>query len=121
MNKDDFLELFKKIRSETAKVNKYFADYIKNESINLDERWAVFKDAPESLKEHDTFVVHFTWEVTHGGISWYDDFYKDKYALVYMVEIVEQMEEQENYSVAQVDDMKAEILSKNLSSFEYDW
>jgi len=121
MTKNDFLELFKKIQSETDKVTQHFALYIKNEHINLDERWTVFKAAPGSLQVHDTSVCHFAWEQTHGEISWYDDFYKDKYALVNMVEIVEHMEEEDKYSIAQVDDMKAEILSKNLGSFEYDW
>ena len=127
MNKENFLDLFTTIRSDTARDTKLFADFIKCESVSLDERWEVFENAPNSLKNTECYIVHFEWESKYGEISWYDDFYKDKYALVEMVQVVESMTEEDyqtkapRYTEEQINDMKQEILSRNLGSFTNDW
>jgi hypothetical protein len=123
---DNYTELFNEIeayKNQTELKQKYL-NFIQNESNALKERWKMFKHAPYEFKNHQKWIVHFEAEslLPSGEIVWFDDFYKDRYSTVNMIDIVDSMKElPENYSKEVVEAFKKEILQKNLESFIYDW
>jgi len=101
-------------------VKKALETYITDSGIDLDTRWLLFCDAPNSVKNAGTWIVVFYWEQKHGKINWYDDFGYDTYATINMQRVINSMEDQE-YSLEKINDMKEEILSRNLDSFVNAW
>jgi hypothetical protein len=119
--------------------------YINDMTVPLSVRWAVFKEMSDDWKVEESWIQHFDAEklLPCGEISWYDDFYVEKYETVDMVEFVEERlieklfeESDEDYPdevygatidtlppeiQTIVDAWREEILSKNLASFTYDW
>lgn len=122
-------ELFKKTVKDylsQTKILKKTADaYFADESIPLEERWEVFKLCPDTLKNHDIYIVRFDLEKQFGEIFWYDDFYTDRYATVDMVDVVEHCQDNETDDDCEKPGMaeafKKEILKTNLGSFIMDW
>ena len=54
-------------------------------------------------------------------ISWYDDFYIERYTTVTAENLVEMMHEVKEASDSSINEIKEQILQQNLGSFEYDW
>ena len=118
--------------------------YITDMTVPLSVRWAVFKEMPNEWKVEKSWVQHFDAEKLLGGeISWYDDFYTEKYETVDMVGFVEErlpeylfehtdIEYPDDVYGAGIDELppeiqtiidtwREEILAKNLASFKFDW
>lgn len=105
---------------------KDFVEYISDNSYPLGVRWDFFCDAPDFLKNQYSSIHTFKWENTNGEISWYDDFYCDRYATVSMDMVIDSMldrvdEDTNNYTKESIKELQEEILSKNLGSFINDW
>jgi hypothetical protein len=124
------MTLYKELYDEIEKykndniLKKRYLDYISNTKNSLNDRWKMFRHAPSSFKENETWVVHFETEnlLESGEIIWFDDFYKDRYTTVYLIDIIDQMKEKpKKYSKEFITSFKEEILQKNLESFIYDW
>ena len=100
------------------------ADVLKDKSISLTQRWDFFAELPDYLGNHESWIQHFD---SLGDISWYDDFGKDRYALVRMKDVVESMEddieyrEEQGYPQYDIAALKEEILERNIVSFVFDW
>lgn len=105
-----------------------FEEYIKNSAVSLDERWGVFKGAPKFLRNEEPWIQHL--KVGTKEISWYDDFYYERHQDVDMVEVIESLEEQldptsynhtDEFTQDDINNLKEDILSKNMGSFNLDW
>lgn len=119
--------------------------YITDMTVPLSVRWAVFKEMPDDWKNEEEWIQHFDAEklLSRGEISWYDDFYVEKYETVDMVEFVEERLMEKLFDDSDVDypddvygegidnlppelqtiidTWREEILAKNLGSFKFDW
>lgn len=132
---DEIIE-FKKCPNE---LKDRAIQYIADVRIPLKERWNVFKEMPYGWKNRENYIHHFDSEklFPSGEISWYDDFYIEKYETVEMVFFVEErltdkllemsdmdfddLESLPPEGLKIVDSFREEILSKNLGSFEFNW
>lgn len=106
--------------------------YIKDRTIPLEERWNIYLQMPDFMKESDGWVEYIPIFEEH-GLNWYDDFYLDRYVTINLVDIVERLEEAltEEYplcfeeKVRQipniVEEVKEWVLEKNILSFINDW
>ena len=107
--------------------------FIKNTDIDLNLRWAVFKEMPEDFLKRESYQVTFKIEkkLPQKEIFWYDDFYIERYQTVKMIDLIDDLEkrliEPDLYNAAQIwpkeliDAFKEEILQKELESFLMDW
>lgn len=110
----------------SAKLNKIF----KNESIDVNERWELFKKTDECYFKQFPFIQHFDAEKTC-KIYFYDDFGIGRNEIVDMVSIIEMMEEVLDVSKAEfskskfdrnfIDLLKNEVLEKGIRFFRNDW
>lgn len=119
-------------KSKSALREKY-QKYIVDKNIPLNDRWAVFKEAPIEWKKTDSCYVTFkvASKLPSREIVWYNDFHKDRYQTVDMVDLVDTIKdnikwskdkkEWEGWNLELVEELMEEILSKNLDSFIYDW
>jgi len=109
-------------KNNTDLKNRY-VKFVTDESIPLAERWEVFKEAPGSFKNHQNYIVHFDSEklMPGGEVSWYDDFYLEKYETMDMFSFVEDRLVDEDVEAGIVDAWRQEILRMNLGSFKFDW
>ncbi len=120
---------------KVKEVKNEFAEFIKDKSIPLDERWEFFKEAPEYLKNKSSYIEHFDAEtlLEEGEIVWYDEFYIERYQECELVNVISSIEDRINskddyphsrgadYSVEFLEAFKEEILQKNMHSFVHDW
>lgn len=119
-----------------VELQQRYVAFIADTTVPLDERWEVFKEAPDEWKQHDSWIHHFDFEKQffHGKISWCDDFYVEKYETVDMVGFIEERledhfageyeeedEEWETIVLPCIAAAKEEVLAKNLGSFKFDW
>lgn len=104
--------------SINALKNEYLA-IIRDENLSLEDRWSVFAKMPMSLKEVDSYIHHFDFESTF-NVSWFDDFYVDRYQTVNMVTIVDQLDGDEDKAELKIAIM-TECIRDNLGGFVMDW
>lgn len=126
----DIMQRISYIANDIDSVKDHFAEVIKDKSIPLDDRWGLFKSAPDYLKEHSDWIEdfdQFNFEPTC------DDY--ERHRKVDMVAVVERVEEDglewdevlkeyKKPTIEQVEDtnkFKEHILSINLGSFIMDW
>jgi len=126
-------ELLNKIEAYKKKENPLKAEYIafiKDKTFPLADRWEVYKAAPEEFQDHQSWIVHFEAEklLPSGRISWYDDFYVEKYSEVCVSDLIdeqmaEKVEDDEGvvWTPEILDAFREEVLQKNLGSFTFDW
>ena len=114
-----------------TKTKQKFESTIQDQTLSLDRRWEVFSAAPDYLKNQDIYIPTFS-ETMLSEVSWYDDFYCERYSTVKMVDIVRNLEEDfeeknsERYfrlnpTKEKIVELKEMILSRNLGSFVVDW
>jgi len=107
--------------NHTISVGKaQLATYITDKNISLDDRWNMFCKSPMQMRNQEPYIITFKWENKYKEIQWYEWFSTDRYATIDMETIIEHMFDYE-HSDEQIEDMKEEILEKNLGSFIYDW
>ena len=120
------LEEIEAYKAAPTELQKRYLMYIVDKSVPLEDRWKVFGAAPSDWKKHDSYIQHFTVEkmLPGGEISWYDDFYVEKYQTVYMFDFLSDCREYsggEDWTDEIVDAFKEEVLLRNLGSFKFDW
>jgi hypothetical protein len=114
-----------RFKIEKQKLEAEVKSVCQDKSISLAERWELFTCS--GFGENETYVQDFDTllEIFDANrFSWYDIFYKDRYAEVHMQDIVENLEEGAyGYKVSrvQINKLKEEILEKFLRSFTNDW
>jgi hypothetical protein len=125
------IDQFKK---EQNALKQQFIKTIKDKSIPVDERWEFWCDAPSSLKDFSQFSVKF--ESMGRNFHWTHDMWFERYQTVDLEDVVLELE---NSVQVQVDDLeqqfhrklfrhpelldqlKEEILARNLEYFVFDW
>lgn len=96
--------------------------------VPLEDRWEIYRAACDArlLPTYDS--QQSIPALDELDVSWYDDFYKDRYALVEWTEIIRDIENAQGtdsgnrfkYKAA-IDQIKEEILQAGYSGFENDW
>lgn len=113
--------LMDQMKSELIpKYKKYLVDFISDESLPLEERWNIWRKAPDCLKEHQSWVIdEFIDPQTGKELNFMDMFYRERYQTVkldYLVDIVQGGSR--DYLVPII---QTYALKNNLGSFVYDW
>lgn len=132
----DVLERMKKVQSSLENAKLPFAEYIKDQSIPLAERWEVFCLAPSEMKTHENYGPDFQ-SLPDDFIMYEGPIHMDRGNTMKTTTMVSDIEEAlsdianddyfgadwhlECFSQVNLDEVKEEILQKNLGSFDYDW
>jgi hypothetical protein len=106
--------------------------YFKDEAQPFEERFEIFKTAPVELCGSDPGIFHPESEklLDSGEVSWFDDFYCERYTEVDMVEkfwgkYADDYTDPDNcpkgYTPEFFEALKRELVSKNIRSFTLDW
>ena len=135
-NNDMIRSLINEYHNLGDKIKEDGLAYIANTDIPLEDRWELYKEMPDSCLNQDSYTVHFKIEEKYGKISWYDEFNKDRYSIVNMKDVIEDLEDSLNssYPLGYIEELKEkgvaeefltefkeEILQLGLGSFENDW
>ena len=122
------LEQWDAIQKTLPQIKALFEKEIVDQATSLEERWKYWRSAPDILKNHHQWIVHFDCEklLPQKEIFWYDDFYVEKCETVRMDNIVtDYIEYKGEYKKGWNEEIlkafKEEILAKNLGSFRLDW
>lgn len=119
---------FEQIVSDVAKATEALMAHNVDQSIPLDERWATFLEAPEYLKDYESW--HADFDTLPSDFIGYDGpVYAERRERIYtdyVVDAVEQhleeMDEDERED-CEIDivKIKEDILRRNLAHFTFDW
>jgi len=137
---EEFIEQYK---VAIAAASEKFKATIKDKSIPLEDRWGLFLKAPDYLIDHDFWTAGLKTldESDNGHFSYYDNWYVERHETVHVIDKVSDLESDLKYfkenpgtavhikkwkmffyeNPSKLDELKEEILEKNLGSFEYDW
>lgn len=98
-----------------------FLMYIADDTININQRWDVYLEAPYEFLDRRHWIVVFDSEnhLKGGRIDWYDDYGYTRCQVVDIKDFIEQLSSKED--LANVDMFRAEVLQLGLGSFVYDW
>lgn len=112
----------KELTTEFARLKPVFETIVKDRTVDQNVRWNIWTSAPTSLKKSKGWIEHVVLP-DHGEISWYDDFYKDRYQVIESADIAERMEEDDGdkWSQRDIGEFKEWVLSNNIHSFKNDW
>lgn len=113
---------------QSGKLAALVQQYIKDDKIDLNLRWEMFELAHSAhLLPERSYIQHID-AFDAADVSWYDDFYKERYTLVKWVDIVERIEDAEGSFQSKLMELKknlseirAQILAAGYGSFTYDW
>ncbi len=128
-----FIELQNKIQT----LKEEYLKYITNKDISLEERWSTFINAPQELKEHDTYGPKFK-NLPNDFVMYEGPIHADRYNTINIKDMFEEIESVfseikegtyepiyewhiESYNQLNLNALKEEILLKNIGSFNYDW
>lgn len=120
----------KKLIEYTAGVKAEFKVYIVNKELPLEERWKVFCEAPDSLKDTSDWIEHF--KHIEGGQKFEDRLYDsvnrgEKVHIPFHFELIEEdikylpADEDREYSVETITALKEYFLSKNWQTINFNW
>lgn len=130
---EKFIDLQNKIQS----IKEEYIKYITNKDIPLEERWSTFINAPQELKEHDTYGPKFK-NIPNDFVMYEGPIHADRGYTINIKDMFEEIEEVlseiksgtyepiykwhiKSYEKLDVNALKEEILEKNIGSFDYDW
>lgn len=134
-----YKEVLLKSNRNSQELKESYLAIITDKSISLEDRWEIFVTAPNEFKHHDPYIQHFdTIKKNFPYFTLYDEMNIEKEEKVVMTEFIdsfnERMQDQELYPDEQdeigsklfkepeiLDQLKEEILAKNLGSFLNDW
>lgn len=116
--KQDMLHLFEVQEASVQATKKVFETFITSKELSLEDRWDLFCGAPNYLKNREPRIARFA--ALGSNFCYYEEYGTERYQVVYTTGIVEFMEDNE-YPSVQIQDLKEEILAKNLGSFTFDW
>lgn len=124
------------VRSALTEVKENISELLTNKNVPLETRWNFFIKYGDLIGNEGGWIQHFKVEkkLPDGEISWYDDFYKERYETIIMVDIIESIYDkiaddkrskgsnrQSGWNEELVDEFKEEILAENLYSFILAW
>lgn len=121
----DILSAYEAVQGQ---VKKLFEQSISDKSIPLEDRWAIFVNAPDSLKNHHQWVISWVSPEIEDGMQYEGGImYWEKYETVKAERAIEAMWEyisEENFHEITEEMISSEmemLLSKNIGSYCYDW
>jgi hypothetical protein len=114
-------------KREWGDLVKSLQEYLKNTSIPLEDRWSIFYSAMDILPNYSS-LLHFKAIQRHGH-RWPNITYKDRYETIYLADVVDHIEDEQNpdgygsprLSEIDLDELKEEILQLGYASFTMDW
>lgn len=141
-------EAVEQMNATVRAVKHDFETFIVDTTVPLDERFEVWTDAPNELKNHQGWIVHF--KTLHDDAIGYDGYIRhaDRHETVHIDDLLDAIQDgfadYEAYKEEPPTDessweyryfkkkekifeefdlaaFKEEVLSMNLGSFEYDW
>lgn len=108
-----------------GRLKREFEQVISNPDLTLEVRWRLFAGASDYLKNHKKYVETLDALSQH---VWSDVFGVDKYETIDLAEdIVQWIEDDPDYYARAflpgktLDDLKEEILRRNLGKMTYEW
>lgn len=129
---ENLLRHLNSIDDEIKKLKLEIKDCLTNkDKYLLCDRWELFCKLPDYYSEHRGHIPGLSTFKKHGvDYSLYDDFYADRYSVIYIPDMIQSMIEEEIYlkkfkSLEEylkfIDEFKEEVLQENLKSFKFDW
>lgn len=129
----DLILRYKNLDKLASDLKPVFEQWITNLEVPLSTRWGLWVAAPVSLKNKKPWIQHLSFGKVE--ISWFDSpVYADRRMEVVLDEVVssiENNEDEEEFWFAEgltkeqfdyyLNQLKEDILEKNLYSFENDW
>lgn len=127
--------LYSKV-SEKIIFEGVFSEYLKNRSIDLQQRWEDFQFATANKIFNKTkpFIYHSPTLEKVENFTWYDYFGFNKYETILFTKVIEALEErliecrefdEWEYALVKsendIDQLKEEFLSTGFAGFELDW
>lgn len=120
------------------RAKKDFSTIIRDKSIPLDERWALFKEVPKELKNHSQFIYDIKIKGLPSRFDFWQEYEVDRHAVVDLIDVVEMVEcdiechkngEELEFCFTEklvtvpdiITQMKEDLLLSNTASFTYDW
>lgn len=122
-------DLIHKYEIVKDQVKEHFVNFIVDKSIPLNDRWTIFVNAPDELKDQHSWIYHWVTKVFDDGVM-YDGSIKwvEKYETVYMKDVFERISEMEESELVElgvteeiISTEKEKILSLNVGSYRYYW
>ena len=103
--------------------------FVMDESIPFSQRLHVWLETPAHLYDEDSWYVELpAYDEKYGEISWYDDFNKERYAVVDLREIYQQLKEDidaddlgDCRELLRVTDFATECMALGHFAFTNDW
>ena len=114
------LKDIQKFSKHLSSLKRDFSAYIKNKDIPLDERWEMFKTAPDCLSEHSKWIEHFPETFQEFERNLYQQHDRGRFESIHIVEDY-LGDNPEKWSKESIDEMKEHFLKENLKTFDYDW
>lgn len=115
--------LVKRFKDYVESSLKIFRPRLTAAEISLEERWEIYLTIRPYLKIDDCYQDFKSIEKQH-EVSWYDDFYLDRYAVLDLDEHFVETVKSKNWGV-DIDELKEEILQyaakEGYGGFENDW
>lgn len=117
MTKTEILSLF----SDDVEVRKQrIKEFIMDGSNSYEDRKEVWETTPEHLRTIEDWVITLdNFEEKYGEISWYDDFYCERGALVRLSEILSFVED--DWDEEKMKDFITECMDMGCHGFVNDW
>lgn len=125
----DICDLIHSYEQLGAQVQLAFESFISDKDIPLSDRWAIWVNAPDSLKCSEGWLYHwFSTEIDDGvcydGRIWH----AERYSVVHIANVIERIEEMSKDELdflcidqEMIDNEKELILKRNIGSYQYDW
>lgn len=97
------------------------AVYKDKESRPLKERWNIYKEIQGYLDLDLSYMTFDTLDKIR-EVSWYDDFYLDRHAVLLLDDdFIERATEEFHLTPEQIDSLKEEVIQTGYGAFENDW
>lgn len=132
--------LIEELNKKLDEGKKEFTEFVIDKEISLDIRWKLWSAAPNALKNHEPYIHHFNFEKVHDSIFIDPDYY-ERYETIHLYSYISDIEDNLRSALANpeekiaskflkespfkthkiIEELKEEILEKNLGSFIFDW
>jgi hypothetical protein len=119
MTKDEVVALF---IDDVDVRKKKIAEFLADLSNPYGERKEVFLSTPKHLYSQRSRILHLPeFEKKHGEISWFDDFYAERYTDVDLVGICKSIDDLVDWSEEKQEDFIQAVVNNGKHSFRLDW
>jgi hypothetical protein len=101
---------------ETRK--KLIRGFVRDQTQSYDDRLEVWKECPKHLRHHESWIIHLpNFEKEYGEISWYDDFYVERYSVFNLTDATSYKEWPKEKEIA----FNTACMNAGYFTFKMDW